>query len=326
MQPLLRVLTIIGMTICVATPGVMSATAGETVSFPFDPATGESRLYDVVKTRETRRNLQSDQTSTNRLTMSIPITVTGKDDQGFEMRASYNDIAITAPDADDPAYRLATGLARLTEGFGFEFRTTDTGVPVALTNMEAVKTDLLPRVFAKLDDVIAHYTDNPRMAATLDPVRQAFANMSAGAGVQITLRDVLPVFSVTGIELPLNEPLAIHREIPWELTGSNLVVTGEMKITAINEDQATLTLSQSYTRESVRNGIAFLLSQMAGMDKASMERTTKQLRAWEDYDIQTTITATLPRSGGWPTQIDHHQTFIAAGQTQTTRLSYRLAN
>lgn len=289
--------------------------------FVFDPAVGETRTYQVVKTRETHAN---GEVTRHSFTMSVPITVIEKNAEGFILEATFNDITQTDPFSSLDQDTLVADLARLTEGFALQFQASETGVPIAMSNMDALKAELLPSVFAKLDDIATKHGSTPRVSATTQQIRQNFENMNARTAAAITLRDIQPVFIATGLEVPTNEPQPINKEVPWELTGSNLVAVGKIEIAALNNHEATIRLNQNYTRESVRNGIAFLLAQMAGMDKASMERATKQIRAWEDYDIQTEFSATLPLSESWPRRIDHTQTFIAAGQKQITNLTYRL--
>ncbi|MFV1849391.1 MAG: hypothetical protein ACMZ66_01595 [Thalassospira sp.] len=320
-QSLNRTLALVGLGMGTGLLSLPDAQASDAIDFPFDPVIGETRTYQVEKTRETHRN---GTITKNTLTMSVPITVRATDQDGLEMEVTYNDIDVVGAEAGDKNTALAAGLAKLTEGFVFHYRASPTGVPITLSNMDAVQADLLPAVFERLDDIIAQYSSDPQIAASLAPIRQAFANMTPQAGAQMTLRDIQPIFALTGLEMPETGVIEINNDVPWELTGSNLKAVGEIKLIDSTDEQATIELHQNYTRESVRNGIAFLMAQTAGMDKASMERATKQIRAWEDYDIQTDITATLPRTGSWPQRVDHTQTFIAAGQKQITQMTFIL--
>lgn len=320
-QSLNRTLALVGLVMGNGLLSLPEALASDAINFPFDPVIGETRTYQVEKTRETHRN---GTVTKNTLTMSVPITVRAKDQDGLVMAVNYNDINVAGTDSGDKNPALAENLAKLTEGFVFEYRASPSGVPITLSNMDAVQADLLPAILERLDDIIAQYSSDPQIAASLAPIRQAFANMTPQAGAQMTLRDIQPIFALTGLDMPETGVIEINNDVPWELTGSNLTAVGEIKLTENTADQATLKLHQNYTRDSVRNGIAFLMAQTAGMDKASMERATKQIRAWEDYDIQTDITATLTRSGGWPQTVDHTQTFIAAGQKQITQMRFTL--
>ncbi|WP_286830746.1 MULTISPECIES: hypothetical protein [Kordiimonas] len=290
MQKLLIILTLIFSTsaACVAD----AEAEAEWITLPFAPAVGDTVRYQIRK-QDIAEGAKA-HTKPVGLT-DVSIQYLGEKPDGHVYLLTYDRIRPEDPElAKIPAIQQMLGMF---EGISLEYLADETGTPLAIRDMDHVRKWLLGPA---LEVLTKHETSEDKSQG----IRSFFMNLGPEQAAEMLLKDITPIFSVTGIDLLVDEPLEAEGTVPWHMTGTELAITGQSTIIAMTDDLLTLEIRQGYSRESVLAGVEALAKRvLPDMPPEKTEEMQAQLQALKSFDVRQSIDATVSRSSGWPLEV-----------------------